>query len=103
MWHGSVLADRWTCTDERTEYRLQALTARPMCTPMYYTCTVVFQSPPREKLGTASVCIIPTTAHVSNYVIALCVFKSICFENNYVMPLTTLLRWCEIQVTNAMS
>lgn len=69
------------------------------------TCTVIFQSlrSPWEKLGTASVSIIPPSVHESNYVIALRAFKSICFENNYIMPLTTSPWRCGIQLANAVS
>lgn len=92
MWRYSGLGDMWTRTGKRTEYRLQVLTVWPICTTHVLCMYCSFpKSPPWEKLGTESVLIIPTTAHESNYVIALCVFKSTCFENNYVVPLTSSL------------
>lgn len=75
----------------------------PFVQPMYYMDCRFPKSPPWEKLGTASVCIIPTSAHESNYAIALRAFKSICFENNYIMPLTTSPWRRGLQVTNAVS
>lgn len=98
MWLG--MTDTWT---KQPSTACTCSQCGPFEQPMYYMYCRFPKSPHWEKLGTASVCITTTSAHESNYAIALRAFKSICFENNYIMPLTTLPWRRGIQVTNAVS